>query len=95
MNLDMNFRSVPPSELAEERLKNKLTRLDEKLARPAAYTVQFEQEGLDYQCQISFSLHRQQVIARGTGENLFQAIDTAAHRAERQARKIHDKQIGY
>ena len=95
MNLDMNYRSVQPNEVAEERLISKLTKIDEKLTQPAKYKVQFDYEGHDYQCQISFSLHRQQIVAKGSGENLFQAIDEATDRAERQARKIHRKQLGH
>lgn len=92
INLDVTYRdAIDRSEALEDRLRNKLSKIDKKLSKPSNYKAVFERNGINYKVQLSFQALRQDIVAEAQADDAYKAVDQAADRAERQVRKLHDK----
>lgn len=91
MELHVTFRHMDPSETIKKRVQARISRLKKYLLKPEAAHVILEVEKFRQKAEITLTDNGDQITAFEVSEDMYESIDGAAHKLERQLKKHKDK----
>lgn len=95
MEVNVTFRHAEPSEVLKNHIHEKITKLSKYFIKPTIAHIILNVEGSRHIAEITFSESHNLFNAKGASHDMYQSLDAAIAKIERQLKKYKEKIKGH
>ncbi|MCB0406151.1 MAG: ribosome-associated translation inhibitor RaiA [Bdellovibrionales bacterium] len=94
-NIEVTFRNIEATEAIRTFTIQRLERLHKYVTYTLKIHVLLEVEKKEHRAEVTCHAEHKELVSTGTSANLYESIDMAVDRMEKQLRKERDKKKGH